>query len=61
MFYTVQGTGDTRGLSEVDSGCFTYRFSEQTSFVADFVSAADIRRLNFICRFIVVPSVTVIL
>ena len=48
VFYTVEGTGDTRGLSEVDNGCFTYRFSEKTSFVADFIRAAELPRFNFV-------------
>jgi len=50
IFYAVKGSGNTRGNSAVDSGCFTYRFSEKTSFIVDFIHAADIRRfLALVC------------
>jgi len=51
--HCFQGTGNTRGLHEADNGYFNYWLSEQTSFIADFISAADIRRLNLICLFVI--------
>ena len=48
LICTVQGTGSTRGLSLADEGCFTHQLGERISFIADFMSAADIRRLSYI-------------